>query len=64
MSHKNTDVQTAAALGFAEHLLDTDKRKAIIPKIMSRSDFISIRNLLEYHNSPADVEHYLKASWI
>lgn len=48
-----SDIQTAAVLGFCEHLIDTPERTAILPKIMRRSDFLDLRNLLEYHNTSA-----------
>lgn len=63
MRHKNGDVQTAAALGFCEHLIDNPVRAALLPKLMSKSDFMSLQKLLEYHNSPAEIESYLKSLW-
>jgi hypothetical protein len=61
--HGNDDVRTAAALGFCEHLIDTPERVALLPKIMTRSDFIALRNFPEYHHSPAAVDACLKSLW-
>jgi len=63
MAHKSQDVQTAAALGFAEHLLDSESRRKILPKIIGRSDFLSLRSLLEYHNSSDKVDVFLNSAW-
>jgi hypothetical protein len=61
--HGNDDVRTAAALGFCEHLIHTSARVALLPKIMSRSDFIDLRNFVEYHHSPAEVDACLRSLW-
>jgi hypothetical protein len=61
--HGNDDVRTGAALGFCEHLIDTPERAALLPKIMSRSDFQALRNFVEYHHSPAEVDQCLKTLW-
>ncbi|AHF93997.1 hypothetical protein OPIT5_02550 [Opitutaceae bacterium TAV5] len=63
LANGSDDVQTGAALGFCEHLMDTPKRIELLPKIMSRSDFLGIRNLLEYHNAPAEVDDCLRTMW-
>lgn len=63
LAQGTSDIQTAAALGFCEHLIDTPKRTAILPKIMRRSDFLDLRNLLEYHNTSAEVDECLKTAW-
>lgn len=44
------DVQTAAALAFCEHLLGPASTP-LLPQIMSRQDYMSLRELLLYHNS-------------
>lgn len=61
--HGSDDVRTAAALAFCEHLIDTAGKKAVLPKIMKRSDFLAIRNFLEYHNSPGEVDTCLRKIW-
>jgi len=63
LAHGSPDVSTAAALGFCEHLLDHPACAAVLPKIMDRSDFLSIRTLLDYHNTPAEVDTYLQTLW-
>ena len=57
------DIQTAAALGFCEHLMDTPKRMAALPKIMKRSDFYDLRNIVEYHNTSEEVNDFLNSNW-
>jgi hypothetical protein len=61
--HGNDDVRTGAALGFCEHLIDTPERVALLPKIMSRSDFLALRNVVEYHRSPGEVDQCLRMLW-
>jgi len=61
--HGSPDVRTAAALAFCEHLIDTPERAALLPKIMSRTDYIEVRNLMEYHNSSAGVDSWLRRLW-
>lgn len=51
MAHEDGDVRTAAALAFAEHLLDSKAMRRILPDIMTRSDYMGLRELLLYHNS-------------
>ena len=63
LAQGTSDIQTAAALGFCEHLIDTPKRRLILPKIMRRSDFLDIRNLLEYHNSSEEIDAVLNTAW-
>lgn len=63
LSHESDDVQTAAALGFAEHLLDTPARIKILPQVMKKSDFMGVRELLEYHNSREDIDRHFKTLW-
>jgi hypothetical protein len=63
LAHGSDDVRTAAALGFCEHLIDTPKRTELLPKIMRRSDFLDLRNLLEYHNTSDEVDACLKTAW-
>jgi len=63
LAQGTSDIQTAAALAFCEHLIDTPKRTAIFPKIMRRSDFIDLRELLEYHNAPEKVKKALTTAW-
>ena len=57
------DVRTAAALGFCEHLLSSPEIAHVLPKIMKRSDFLDIRNFLEYHNDPGEVNRWLEVLW-
>jgi hypothetical protein len=61
--HGGDDVRTAAALAFCEHLIDSPQRAEVLPRIMKRSDFLDLRNLLEYHNSPAEIDACLKSLW-
>ena len=61
--HGNDDVRTAAALGFCEHLIDTKARVELLPKIMTRNDFIALRNVVEYHHSAEEVDACLKSLW-
>ena len=61
--HGSDEVRTGAALGFCEHLIDTPKRTLVLPEIMSRSDFLDLRGLLEYHNSPAEIDACLRTVW-
>lgn len=63
LAQGTSDIQTAAALAFCEHLIDTPKRTALLPRIMTRSDFLSLRNILEYHNSTAQIDECLKVLW-
>ena len=63
LEHGSDDVRTGAALAFCEHLIDTPARISILPKIMRRSDFLDLRNILEYHNTSAEVESCLKTLW-
>ena len=63
LEYGNQDVQTAAAFGFCEHLLDNAERAEVLPKIMSRSSFLGLRIILEYHNKPDEIEKYINALW-
>lgn len=63
LHHRNDDVQTASALGFCEHLIDTPARIRLLPQIIKKSDFLKLQKLLEYHNSPADVASCLNSLW-
>ncbi len=56
----NQDVQTAVALGFVEHLLDSPKQIEWLPKLMSRSELLGFKSLLLVHNSEADFDRALK----
>lgn len=60
MEHGHEDVSTAAALGFSEHLLDSEATKRLLPKIMSRQDYEGLRGLLLYHNSQEQYERGLQ----
>ena len=57
------DVPTAAALGFCEHLLESPQRAAMLPRIMSRGEFLQVRNFLEYHHTPEVVDGWLSKLW-
>lgn len=61
--HGSDDVRTAAALAFCEHLIDTPARTALLPKIMKRSDFLALKNILEYRNTSTEVESCLRSLW-
>lgn len=60
MESGDEDVATAAALGFCEHFLDSEASTLLLPQIMSRQDYESLRSLLLYHNSPEQYEMGLK----
>jgi hypothetical protein len=57
---RGDDVGTGAALGFCEHLIDTKESRSVLPKIMSRQDYLDLKPLLLYHNSEPDYEEVLK----
>lgn len=57
------ELRTAAALGFGEHLIDTPQRAALLPQIMAQKDYLALRNLMEYHHSPEDVDEWLQKLW-
>ena len=61
--HGSGDVRTAAALAFCEHLVDTPERARLLPQIMKRDDFVALRNFVEYHHSPAEVDAWLHRLW-
>jgi hypothetical protein len=54
MEQGHPEAVTAAALGFCEHLLDRKATRQILPKIMSRRDYLGLRELLLYHNSEGE----------
>jgi len=54
------DVGTAAAYGFCEHLIQTRKSRAVLPRLMSRRDLEAIKGLLLYHSTQEDFEKALK----
>lgn len=51
MHQGSDDVATAAAVGFCEHLLDRNAACRLLPEIMVRHDYESLKGLLLYHNS-------------
>lgn len=53
------EVRTAAVLAFCEHLLDTESRARVLTKLISRADLLSLREILLYHNSAEQIEHWL-----
>lgn len=57
---RGDDVGTGAALGFCEHLINTKESSSILPVIMSRQDYQSLKGLLLYQNTEADYEAVLK----
>lgn len=61
--HGSDEVRTGAALAFCEHLIGTPARTSLLPKVIKRSDFVELKNILEYHNTPTEVESCLKALW-
>jgi hypothetical protein len=58
---RGDDVGTGSALGFCEHLIDSKESRRILPEIMSRQDFQSLKGLLVYHNTEADYDAVLKS---
>lgn len=60
LAHGREGVQTGAALAFCEHLMDSPAQIAVLPKIMTRRDFLELRALLEYHNAREEVDACLK----
>ena len=63
LSEGSDDVRTAAALGFCEHLLDTENRARVLPQIMSRADFLGLKSCLTYHNEATEFEAWLTRLW-
>ncbi|MCW1913238.1 hypothetical protein OJ996_06630 [Luteolibacter sp. GHJ8] len=63
LQHGGEDVRTAAALGFGEHLIDSPQRAALLPQIMSCADYVSLRNLVEYHHAPTEMDDWLRKLW-
>jgi hypothetical protein len=61
--HGGDELRTAAALGFCEHLIDTPERASLLPRIMKQEDYLALRNLMEYHHSPAEVDQWLRKLW-
>lgn len=57
---RGDDVRTGVALGFCEHLIDTKESRNILPKIMSRQDYLDLKGLLLYHNTEKDYEAVLE----
>lgn len=60
MVYGHPDVRTAAAIGFCEDLIDTKSAMRLLPKIMSRDEYIELKNLLLYHNSIEKFERGLE----
>jgi len=63
LQHGSPEVQTAAAVGFCEHLIDSPQRAALLPQIMSSADYIGLRKLMEYHHGSAEVDEWLLKLW-
>ncbi len=63
LDHGADDVRTAAALAFCEHHLDTDARARLLPRLMSRAEFLELRELLQYHNAPEAIDQWLTTLW-
>ncbi len=59
MERGHPDVGTAAAVGFCEHLLDSEPMRALLPFVMARHDYVELRDLLLYHNPPVLYEEVL-----
>jgi hypothetical protein len=59
--HQGGDVCTGAALGFCEHLLDSDASRSFLPYIMSRQDYEGSKALLLYLNTQDQYEQVLKS---
>lgn len=64
LQHESADVQTAAALGFCEHLIQTPERAALLPQIMSMGDYMEFRSLMEHHHSPAEIDEWSRKLWL
>jgi hypothetical protein len=58
---RGDDVGTGDALGFCEHLIDTKESRSILPQIMTRRDYQSLKGLLLYHHTEVDYEAVLKS---
>lgn len=54
------DAGNGAALGFCEHLIDTEARRMLLPQVMTRQDYLSLKDLLVYHNTEEQYEDGLK----
>jgi len=63
LQHRSGDVMTAAALAFCEHLIDNKTRASILPRIMTRSDYVGFREILLYHNDEERFLDYMKSLW-
>ena len=63
LKHPSGDVMTAAALAFCEHLIDNKTRASILPRIMSRSDYLGFRAILLYHNDEERFLYYMNRLW-
>ena len=63
LKHPDETVQTAAALAFCEHLLDSPARIAVLPKMIGREEFLGMRSLLEYHHTADKIDECLKTLW-
>ena len=63
IEHGSEDVRTAAILAFCEHLIDTPRRIELLPRMMSRSDFLELRHVVEYRNTPEQVDEALALAW-
>jgi hypothetical protein len=59
LEHENGDVVTGVALGFCEHLLDSEAMRRTLPEIMNLQDYKDIKGLLLYHNSEEEYAEVL-----
>jgi hypothetical protein len=51
MTQDNGDLANAAAVAFAEHLIDSPETQKALPQIMPLSDYDAMHSLLLYHNN-------------
>ncbi len=63
LKHRSGDVRTGAALGFCEHLIDNRSRASILPRLMTRSEYLEFKPILLYHNDEDKIISYMKRLW-
>jgi len=61
LRHEDGDVRTGAALGFCEHLIDTPAGRALLPELITRTEYQGCKELLLYHNTVEQYEAGLRA---
>ena len=50
LNSPSDDVQNAAAVGFCEHLGESELRRRALPKLIGRRDFVGLRELIVHHS--------------